>query len=179
MPLRKYITALIMMFALFATSCRSPKETTELRHIESVRQTDSVSLTIKQTARPVTIPQTTAKINLTPEALEALPVGGQYQAKDGQATATIERTKDGYQFHANCDSLTLIITDLEKELTRYRSDNTALQEQIKQKPVQVNVLSPWQAFRIKVGNVTLCLLAVAALVGGYKLFNFIKSKIQK
>lgn len=119
-------------------------------------------------------------MTLTPDQIFDLPPGAKFQVKDKNATATVTKKENGdIDVESHCDSLNIVIERLVTTIEKYRSENTALQEQIKQKPVQVNVLSPWQAFRIKVGNITLCLLAVAALAGGYKLFNFIKSKIQK
>lgn len=123
----------------------------------------------------VTIPQTTAKLNITPDDLDKLPVGGQYQSKDGNATATIQRTNKGYEFTANCDSLTLLVTELQTEVYRLNRKNTELKTLLnEQKTVEVNKLTRWQSVRITVGDISLALIGIALLFGAYKLFKKLK-----
>lgn len=127
----------------------------------------------------MTVPQTTAKINLTPEDLEKLPVGGQYQAKDGQATGTIKRTEKGFEFTANCDSLTFLITELRTEVYRLKNVESELKTQLKETvTIEVNVLTRWQEIRIDIANVTLGILSVGALIGGFLLVRKIKKTIK-
>ena len=174
MQLTKCTLAVVFLIALFASSCKSPtkitadKEVTQSRH-----QTDSVSLSIEKTTRLVTVPQTTAKINLTPEALQNLPVGGQYQAKDGQATGTVTRTKDGFEFKANCDSLQFLVTDLRVEIDRLKKVESDLKTQLKETE-KVNELTRWQKIRIDIANITIGILGVGALIGGALLIRKLK-----
>lgn len=95
-------------------------------------------------------PRTTARQNLTLEALHNLPVGGRYEAKDGNATGTIEKKPDGsLEFTANCDSLTLLVESLTKEVFRYKNENAELKTNIKEeKTEEVNILTGWQWFQI-------------------------------
>ncbi|WP_165043728.1 hypothetical protein [Dysgonomonas sp. ZJ709] len=120
------------------------------------------------------IPQTTAKLSLTPADLEALPIGATYQAQDGQATATVKKTDTGYEITANCDSLLLLVTDLYIEVNRLNKEKTELKTHLnEQKITEVNRLSGWQWFQIWCGRI---LLSVSAIYIGIK---FIKSKIKK
>ena len=179
MQLTKCTLAVVFLIALFASSCKSPtKITAEKEVTQSRQQTDSVSLRVEKTTRLVTVPQTTAKISLTPEDLQQLPVGGQYQAKDGQATGTVTRTKDGFEFRANCDSLQFLVTDLRVEIDRLKKVENELKTQLKEtKIVEVNKLTRWQKFRIDLANITIGILGVGALIGGALLIRKIKKII--
>lgn len=177
MQLTKCTLAVVFLIALFASSCKSPTKITAEKEItQSRQQTDSVSLRVEKTTRLVTVPQTTAKISLTPEALQQLPVGGQYQAKDGQATGTVTRTKDGFEFKANCDSLQFLVTDLRVEIDRLKKVESDLKTQLKETE-KVNELTRWQKIRIDIANITIGILGVGALIGGALLIRKIKKII--
>lgn len=150
MPLRKLTIAFIMMFALFAASCRSTKTAIEKETVQTRQELDSVSEKVTLETRLMTTPTTTAKQNLSLDQLQDLPVGGKYQAKDGNATGTIEKKPDGsLEFTANCDSLTLLVESLTKEVYRYKNENAELKTNTKEeKIVEINRLSGWQWFQI-------------------------------
>ena len=174
MQLTKCTLAVVFLIALFASSCKSPTKITAKKEVtQSRQQTDSVSLRVEKTTRLVTVPRTTAKINLTPEDLQQLPVGGQYQAKDGQATGTVTRTKDGFEFKANCDSLQFLVTDLRVEIDRLKKVESDLKTQLKETE-KVNELTRWQKIRIDIANITIGILGVGALIGGALLIRKLK-----
>lgn len=79
-----------------------------------------------------------------------MPVGGKYQARDGNATGTIEKRADGsLKFTANCDSLTLLVESLTKEVYRINKNKTELKTNLKEeKVVEVNKLRGFQWFQI-------------------------------
>jgi hypothetical protein len=79
-----------------------------------------------------------------------LPVGGKYQAVDGNATGTIEKKADGsLEFTANCDSLTLVVETLSKEVFHLNKEKTELKERLKeQKTEETNRLTGFQWFQI-------------------------------
>lgn len=82
----------------------------------------------------VTTPRTTAKLNLTTEQLTALPIGAVYEAKDGNATGTVRKTdNNNIEFTANCDSLNLLVENLNKEVYRLNTEKTELKTQLKSK----------------------------------------------
>lgn len=147
MHLQKLVPVLIFLFALFVTSCRSQKVTTEKEHQETTIQADSMSVVVEKITEVITTPQTTAKLNLTQKQIEELPIGAVYEAKDGNATGTVRKTADdNIEFTANCDSLNLLVESLNKEVYRYQKDNKALVTKLKeQKEVG---LSGWQHFQI-------------------------------
>lgn len=177
MQLTKCTVVAILLIALSVWSCKSPTKTMaiEKETVESRQQTDSVSLLIEKTIRPVTVAQTTAKISLTPEDLQKLPVGGQYQAKSGQATGTIKRTDKGFEFTANCDSLQILVTDLKTEVYRLKANESELKTQLKEtKTIEVNKLTRWQKIRIDIANITIGILGVGALIGGVLLIRKFK-----
>lgn len=170
MPLRKLTVVLITMFALSGWSCKSPKVAVEKETVQTRQELDSVSEKITSETRLLTTPKTTAKQNLTLDQLQDLPVGGKYQAQDGNATGTIEKKPDGsLEFTANCDSLNFLIESLTKEVYRYKNENAELKTNIKEeKIVEVNKLSGWQWFQIWTGRICLSILAIYLLYRKFK-----------
>ena len=77
-------------------------------------------------------------------------MGGIYQVADGNATGTIEKKPDGsLEFTANCDSLTLIVETLSREVYHLNKEKTELKESLKeQKTEEVNKLTGFQWFQI-------------------------------
>lgn len=150
MHLQKLVPVLIFLFALFVSSCRSQKVTTEKEHQETTIQADSTSVVVEKITEVITTPQTTAKLNLTQKQIEELPIGAVYEAKDGNATGTVRKTADNnIEFTANCDSLTILIESLTKEVYRLNKEKTELKNSLKEeKIVEVNKLNGWQHFQI-------------------------------
>lgn len=150
MHLKKLTVVLITISALCGTSCRSPRPTLEKELSQNMVARDSVSEKITKEVKLLKTPQTTARKTLTPKQLEDLPVGGIYQARDGNVTATIEKKPDGsLEFTANCDSLTLIVEALSREVYHLNEEKTELKESLKeQKTEEVNRLTGWQWFQI-------------------------------
>ncbi|MEN9919684.1 MAG: hypothetical protein RL662_2120 [Bacteroidota bacterium] len=112
-----------------------------------------------KTTKAWTTPQATAKLNVTPQQLAELPKGAIFQNKQGNATATAKVADDGtIEITANCDSLTLLIENLEIEEYRLQKENKALVTNInKEKTV---VLSGWQNFQIWCGRILFGLFIV-------------------
>lgn len=150
MRLKKLMVALIMLFALSGMSCRSSKQSVEKESLQNKMLQDSVSEKITRETKLLTTPRTTARQTLTPKQLDDLPVGGIYQAKDGNATGTIEKKPDGsLEFTANCDSLMLVVETLSKEVYRLNKEKTEIKESLKeQKTEETNKLTGFQWFQI-------------------------------
>lgn len=159
---KKLIAAIITILVLFATSCRSSKEALKEELAVKVEQADSTSLKVLRETKLVTTPRATARQTLTPEQLGNLPVGGKYQARDGNATATVEKKADGkLEFTADCDSLTLLVENLTTEIYRLNKEKTEFKERVKeQKTIEVNRLTGWQWFQIWVGRIALVIISV-------------------
>lgn len=150
MLLKKLTIALITISALSGTSCQSSKKTLEKEMVQTRQEVDSVSEKVTSETRLLTTPRTTARQNLTLDQLKSLPSGGKYQSQDGNATGTIEKLPDGsLEFTANCDSLTLLVESLTKEVYRYKNEKAELETKLKEeKVVEVNKVSGWQWFQI-------------------------------
>jgi hypothetical protein len=105
---------------------------------------------VEKITKIVTTPQTTAKLSLTQKQIDELPIGAVYEAKDGNASGTVRKTKDNnIEFTANCDSLTILIESLNKEVYRLNKEKTELKNSLKEeKIVEVNKLNGWQYFQI-------------------------------
>lgn len=96
------------------------------------------------------IPQTTATLTLTSIQIDELPVGATYQAKDGNASGTVRKTEENnIEFTANCDSLLVLIEELNKEVYHFQAENTALKTELMEQKIEV-VKEPtgWQWFQI-------------------------------
>lgn len=160
----------LLTFALLGTNCRSPKASLEKETVQDRQKLDSVSEKITSEKRLLTTAQTTAKQNLTIGQLQDLPVGGKYQAKDGNATGTIEKKPDGsLEFTANCDSLTLVVESLTKEVYRYQRENQMLKQDLsEQKIIEVNRLNGWQWFQIYGFRIY---VSLTILVAGYRIIR--------
>lgn len=155
MHLKKLIVVLITISVLCGTSCRSPRPMLEKESSQNMVAQDSVSEKITKETKLLKTPQTTARQTLTPKQLEDLPVGGKYQAADGNATGTIEKKADGsLEFTANCDSLTLVVETLSKEVFHLNKEKTELKERLKeQKTEETNRLTGFQWFQVWFGRI--------------------------
>lgn len=172
MHLKNIVFALTLLLALFSWSCRSSKTETKSEIRESAQDTDSVSLRVTKTTKAVTTPQATAKLNIDPDALRNLPQGAKFENKQGNATATATIAPDGtLEITANCDSLTLLVDELTKEVYRYKSSNKALVTKLSEK--ESMELSGWQNFQIWCGRILIGLFIV------YIIYKKIKTKWQK
>lgn len=167
----KYFCILFfLLFSLF--SCRSSKIETKSEIKESAQDIDSVSLRVTKTTKKVTTPQATAKLNIDPVALANLPKGAKFENKQGNATATATTLDDGtIEITANCDSLTLLIDELTKEVYRYKESNKALETKLTQK--ETKGLSGWQNFQIYGFRICMAILAIIFI------YKKIKQKWQK
>lgn len=106
--------------------------------------------------KQVTIPQKTAILILTPDSLARLPVGAGYTAHEGHAKASVTRKKEGYKFVADCDSLTVIVEEMRRDVFRLSRENHELLEQKNEvETIEVNCLTSWQAFQIWAGRIAL------------------------
>gem|GEM_PF-3336992 len=175
----KCINVVLLILVLFGSSCKSQKDlmekdtTTDRQHIEQEIQR------IEKEVKVVTTPQTTATIAVENMELDKLPVGAIYQAKDGNATATIKKTDKGIEFTANCDSLNLLIEQLTKEVYRYKSDSTALvHKERQQQTIEVNKLTSSQSFQIW-GFRSLVVIAIVLILKKFNIWQLIKRMIKK
>jgi len=130
-----------------------------------------VSRLEKRTTKAWVAPQSTAKLNLDIKQLAELPKGASFQNKQGNATATAKVADDGtIEITANCDSLTLLVENLEVEVYHLQKENKALKTTVnKEKTI---ALSGWQNFQIWCGRILFGLLIV------YIIYRKIKAKIK-
>jgi hypothetical protein len=117
----------------------------------------------------------TARLSLSPLQIESLPPGAVYQAKSGNASAAVAKTDDGnIEITANCDSLLILIEELNKEVHHFLSENTALKTELSEQKIEVlREPTPIQWFQI-IGFRVYALLTLLFI--GYKV---IKSKFLK
>ena len=126
----------------------------------------------RRTVKPIITPQATAKLSIKPEDLAKLPPGAKFENKQGNATATAKVTPDGtIEITANCDSLVLLVENLETEVYRLQKENKALVTNINKK--ETVELSGWQHFQIKGFWVCITIIAI------YLTYKKVKRKWQK
>ncbi len=98
-----------------------------------------------------------------------LPLGASFLEKNDRATATITRIDTGYKITAECDSLTVLVTELKTEITRLSREKTDFKSDLKEiKTVEVNRLTGFQSFQIWAGRILGALLLTWA---GWKLLR--------
>lgn len=98
---------------------------------------------------------------MTPDSLARLPVGAGYTAREGHAKASVTREYAGYKFVADCDSLTVIVEEMRRDVFRLSRENYELRDQKNEvETIEVNRLTSWQAFQIWAGRIVLVLVAL-------------------
>ncbi|KAA6347823.1 hypothetical protein EZS27_004688 [termite gut metagenome] len=118
----------------------------------------------------------TATLTLTKGQIESLPVHAVYESKNGRAQVTLKKTATGEtEITANCDSLNLIVESLYKEVFHLRVLESELTQKLsEQKVTEVNRLTGWQWFWVRLGQICLVALFLYGLVKlvkkHYKLF---------
>ena len=141
----------IMMIALSVTSCKSSKTVTTAHELSAKDvSVDSVSTSVVQTVTPVVVPRATAELTRSPDELAALPAGAGFFEKEGRAGIEVTKTADGkIRVSANCDSLTLYMSELETTVTRLSRANKELSDKKSETViVEVNRLTVWQGIQI-------------------------------
>jgi hypothetical protein len=141
-------TVLILLILCCLIGCRTKQQTISER-TDTQTRVDSVSLIQKVTVTPVVVPESTVRLDLSIDELEALPPGAKYTEKDGQATVTVLRTETGYEVSANCDSLTFLLTEKETEIYHLNRQITELSEKLQEQRVDtIREPTPFQWFQI-------------------------------
>lgn len=83
-------------------------------------------------------------------------MGAGYTAHEGHAKASVTREEAGYRFIADCDSLTVIVEEMRRDVFRLSRENHELLEQKNEvETIEVNRLTSWQAFQIWAGRIAL------------------------
>ena len=172
---KSLIMSCCLLLMVLNFSCRTIKISTESKQTTEKQQTDSVSLLIEREIKPVTVPQSTAAFTISFDQLDSLPAGAAYQQRSGNATGTVIKNNDNtLTFTANCDSLTLLVETLKKEVYHFQRENTTLKSELNEHKTEViKEPSGWQWFQIKGFWI---LLAAIFL---YVVFRILKCRFDK
>lgn len=108
------------------------------------------------------IPGARAVMRLTPSQIKTLSPGAAYRTKDKTAAVTARKTQTGMlEVTADCDSLNFIVESLYTEVYRLRQTNRELTEKSAEQQVrEINRLTGWQHFWIKVGKLSASILFI-------------------
>lgn len=159
----KQFIAIILIALAFLTACKSKQIQEQATHDQMQQTTDSVSRLEVRTTKSTVVPQSTAKLNLDPAVLAKLPQGAKFESKQGNATASAAIAPDGtIEITANCDSLIILTENLQIEVHRLKTENTALKTTLNRK--EKIGLSGWQIFQIYGFRVFLVLTALYLLI---------------
>lgn len=158
-------TAGIMAAVLFAASCSGARTALSYSVEDSRGRIDSVSLRVERLTKTAPVPASRAILTLTVDSIAALPAGAKFTASQGQATVAVQRTEGGMiEASANCDSLTLLVDELRTEIFHLNREKTEIKTELnEQKIVEVNRLTPWQAFQVWTGRICLALLVITVI----------------
>lgn len=112
------------------------------------------------------MPAKTATMDLSIDALTALPVGASYEVQDGRASAKVTRTPDaGINITASCDSLLLLIEEYKEEVYHLQKVNTALKTELNSvETIEDNKLSGFVWFQIWIGRIAILLLVIYVII---------------
>lgn len=121
---------LISLFMFLSYGCKTkPPLKTEYSIKENKYDADSISRIEKLTMRLLTIPASSVALNVNMLDLSSLPIGAKYEQKQGQATVTVEKTdENNYKITANCDSLSMVITERETQIYHLQAKIRELEE---------------------------------------------------
>jgi hypothetical protein len=113
------------MCALFATSCRSAKQTSEALAEEASLTSREVSRSEVVTRRETApVKSDTAGLRLSTTSLTDLPLGASYVAKSGRASVRLTAVgQDSIEAVATCDSLLQVVEIMERQLLNLRADS--------------------------------------------------------
>jgi len=126
-------------------------------------------LTVEKITTPIVIPRMETKMTVSLDSLVKLPLGASFSRKNDRATATVTRIESGYEITAECDSLTVLVTELKTEITRLNKEKTDFKSDLKvTETTEVNKPTGFQWFQIWVGRILGALLLFGA---GWKLFR--------
>ena len=126
--------------------------------IDSLRDITSVELV------PVTVPRSLAQIALSSDEIDRLPLRAVYEQSSGRARAVVEKVGTQIVFTAECDSVTMVLEHVTRELDRYRLEVDSLRtDSMTKEQVIVREPTGWQWFQIHGFRVLLgvCLLFIS------------------
>lgn len=117
----------------------------------------------------IVIPRQKATLILNPDSLFRLPLGAGYTVSEGRAKASVIRDTEGLRFDSDCDSLTVMVEELQRDVFRLSREKTELSERTdKVRTIEVNRLTGLQSFQIWTGRICLLLIVVAALLKAFQ-----------
>jgi hypothetical protein len=84
----------------------------------------------------------------------------------------VTRREDGYEFTASCDSLLILVREMETEIYHLNRENAAFKTSLNEsKTVEVSQPSGLDYFQIWAGRILLLLAALYFALKKFKLFN--------
>lgn len=169
--------AVISVFALLLmlTGCNTWRKVVETDNQERVTRTDSIIERINTEVKPVNIPVSLSVMLLPDSQLRSLPEGGSFTKKEGRATATITRRGDSYEVSANCDSLSVLVESVTRDLYRSRTESDSLRLVVKEfKTEVIKEPSGWQWFQIWGFRLMLAAVALYVLFKNVDVWQLIK-----
>lgn len=169
------ITICLLLLIALNFSCKTRKIETNNSTVSNTKIEQSDSTVIEKTVTPIVTPASSAELNVTPEDLQNLPVGSEFQNKSGNATVSAKKEKDGsLTITANCDSLILLVENLKIENFHFKKENTELKAKVETKETKIiKEPSGWQWFQIK----GFWVLLISILL--YIVFRILKRRFNK
>jgi hypothetical protein len=153
-------------------SCVVRREATQSRQSQETAVADSVSVLRREKVQPLVVPSASASLSLPAQRLDSLPEGASYVQREGRAQAAVMRVDEHFLFTASCDSLTLLVTELETEIYRLNRQTSAFNQDLNEtKITEVRRLTLWDQLQIWVGRILLLLLSGYILLRYFKLIK--------
>lgn len=119
---------------------------------------DSVVIREVRETIPVKIPESRVEMEIPVESLRNLPEGSSYSEKSGQANVVVKyvpQTETVFVY-ATCDSLQILCENLQREMTRIRSDS-------EKEKIEIEINNFRSGFRW--GAISASLLAIGIVLG--------------
>lgn len=169
--------AVISVFTLLLilTGCNTWRKVVETDSLEHVARTDSIIERINTEIKPVNIPVSLSVMLIPNDQLRSLPEGGSFTKKEGRATSTVTRRGESFEFSANCDSLSVLVESVTRDLYRSRTESDSLRLIVKEfKTEVIKEPSGWQWFQIWGFRLMLAAVALYVLFKNVDVWQLIK-----
>lgn len=139
--------AVIMTTALCLSGCASHRSMTEEE--SSMMQelvTDSMFRKVRCVLTTMPEPVSVAKMDVAYDSLSALPSGAVFTAREGRATATLQKDGNRIVVYATCDSLERQVACYEEEIARLRMKDEQRSDSVRTEKEDRRPIVPVLAF---------------------------------
>jgi hypothetical protein len=155
MQKRKWIYIILLVTNIICTSCKSSQINNESKKHEKQISIDSIFIVKEINTKPIVIPQVSTEMIISLDSILKLPLNAVFHSKKGQVSSLFSNIgNNNYLVTANCDSLIILVSNLETKIVHLKKENTELIESQKESQI-ITIKEPdgIQWFQIWLGRI--------------------------